>query len=109
MGTVGARVREIREAKGLSLEVVAAQINVTHSTLSRYECGKLKIDAELLPRLGEVMRVDPCEFLRMQAPDDSSYLSHDAVASRWAARVLALPERDIKAIVTFLEFQRERE
>ena len=108
MGSVGARVREIREAKGLSLEVVAAQINVTHSTLSRYECGKLKIDAELLPRLGEVMRVDPCEFLRRPAVDEA-YLNQDVVASKWAERMLTLPDPQVQLLIDFLEFQRLRE
>lgn len=63
MTRIAERVRQIREAKGLSMQYVADVLSIGQSTLSRYERGKLKLDAELLPRLGEALRVDPCLFL----------------------------------------------
>jgi|SRR5215471_379583 len=46
MGTFGVKVRELREARGLSRQYVASRIGVAHSTLRDIEC-KPDIDAKL--------------------------------------------------------------
>lgn len=67
MSRVGARVREVRVERGMTLTYVADLLDIGQSTLSKYETGKLKLDADMLPALGEVMGVDPCLFLNRQA------------------------------------------
>lgn len=61
---------------------VAQRLGMSRSTLTRYETGGLKLDAELLPRLAEVMRVDPCEFLQ---PEGTALGARQSVAISQAA------------------------
>lgn len=126
MTLVAERVRQIREAKGLGMQYVADVLGISQSTLSRYERGKLKLDAELLPRLGEALRVDPCLFVRdvpltdsailtdtlhvdRQPRREASYLDAGTITTRWEDRLNSLPQHDVQLLVDFLEHYRRQE
>lgn len=54
------RLREVREAQGLSLEKVAEIIGCTSKTLSNYETGRTdKIPYEIVEKLSQLYKVSP--------------------------------------------------
>lgn len=54
---VGRMLREIREDKGLSLEIVAGYLKIAPKSLQRYECGERKI------KMGTIK--DLCNFYKI--------------------------------------------
>jgi transcriptional regulator with XRE-family HTH domain len=61
MGTIGARVRKLRKAKGLTQPQLASQVGIDQSTLSDIERGA-SIRAEVLLRLAAALEQTP-EFI----------------------------------------------
>jgi repressor LexA len=59
------RVRELRKARGLSQEELAARIDddVSISTISRIEAGRIKLSQEWLERIGGALGVNPIELI----------------------------------------------
>jgi transcriptional regulator with XRE-family HTH domain len=58
MESIGDRIKRIREKKGLKQQYVNSKMNMTsHSTLSTWETGKVKPDAEKLVELAEILGV----------------------------------------------------
>ncbi len=51
------RVKELREAKGLSTEKLAEEINIFSSTLSAYESGKKQMSVAHLLRIADYFKV----------------------------------------------------
>lgn len=60
-GIVGRMFREIRESKGLSLEIVAEYLQIAPKSLQRYECGERKI------KIGTIK--DLCIFYKIKYDD----------------------------------------
>jgi len=54
MATLGSRVRQIRESRGLSQAALARLLGVSRPTLSLIETGKRKLGAEELKRLADI-------------------------------------------------------
>ena len=57
-------MRAKRTALHLSMRSVARAVGVTHGALSAYEAGKLKLSAETLERIAEVLGLDQVERAR---------------------------------------------
>jgi transcriptional regulator with XRE-family HTH domain len=52
----GKRLRELRTAKGLSLEALAALAGCTHGAISRWENGLRRINVAWAERLEKVLK-----------------------------------------------------
>ncbi|MBM0204543.1 helix-turn-helix domain-containing protein [Micromonospora sp. STR1s_5] len=67
-------IREWREYRGFTLELLAARIGSTHATLSRVERGKSPYSQGLLEALAEALATEPGTLLSMspQANDSST-------------------------------------
>lgn len=65
---VGERLRQLRERAGLSQRSLARRLNRDSSDISRWESGKYKIDADLLPVIAAELGADVCEFFREVEP-----------------------------------------
>lgn len=63
---IGARIREARTAKKLSQNKLAALVESTGESISRYELGKMEASVTVLTRLADVLGVD-FEWLRRRA------------------------------------------
>jgi transcriptional regulator with XRE-family HTH domain len=65
--TFGNRIRELRQAKNLTLRDVAKRVKVTFTYLSKIENQKLSFGEfpsdDLIVRLARVLRADPDELL----------------------------------------------
>lgn len=92
------------------MKQVAHRAGKSQQWLSDRLHGRSPIYADDIYALAQGLKVDPCEFLRTDdAVEGPTYLNQDTVASKWADRVLGLPEQQIQLLVDFLEFQRARE
>lgn len=63
-GIVGKMFREIREDKGLSLEISAAYLDIAPKSLQRYECGERKIKVGTIKKLCEFYKVNYDDFIK---------------------------------------------
>jgi transcriptional regulator with XRE-family HTH domain len=60
---IGARIRELRTARRMSLSEVAQQASISTATLSRIETGKQNIDVGLMTMIARVLHLSPHDLL----------------------------------------------
>lgn len=58
MSTLGLKLRELREQKGLSLRKAAMQIDIDVAILSKMERGERKFSKELVLKLAQLYKVN---------------------------------------------------
>ena len=58
MSTLGLKLRELREQKGLSLRKAAMQVDIDVAILSKMERGERKFSKELVLKLAELYKTD---------------------------------------------------
>lgn len=63
------RLRRLRKESGLTQKYVAKKLGYQQMTYNHIENGKTKLDAELLPKLAKIIRVDACQFLKDENED----------------------------------------
>ncbi|MGZ5451226.1 MAG: helix-turn-helix domain-containing protein [Thermoanaerobaculia bacterium] len=68
---IGERLRELRQAQGLSLADVASKAKVSVATLSRIENDKQSVDLGLFLILAKILQVAAHELLDGEDADDS--------------------------------------
>jgi DNA-binding Xre family transcriptional regulator len=54
---IGARIRQIREEKGIEAKKLAALANIDAANLSRIEQGKYSVGLDILTKIGDVLEV----------------------------------------------------
>lgn len=59
---LGAEIREVRKARGLTLDTLSGEIGCSVAYLSRIERGTAKISVDLLTKIGTSLSVDPKWF-----------------------------------------------
>jgi len=69
-GLIGQRVKKGREAKGLTPQALAKEMNLSVEDLSRYEAGEVRIDAQTL-----------CEFSKCLDQPIGYFFDHDSSAA----------------------------
>ncbi|HEX3582055.1 MAG TPA: helix-turn-helix transcriptional regulator [Thermoanaerobaculia bacterium] len=76
---IGERLREAREARGMSLTDVASKAHVSAATLSRIENNKQGLDFGLFLLVAKVLSVSPGDLI-----DDDGAEGHDPLVGRIA-------------------------
>jgi putative transcriptional regulator len=61
---VGNRIRELRQAKGWSQQILADHAQMERSHLTRLEDGKREAGLKILEKIAEALGVEPYELLR---------------------------------------------
>ncbi|MDQ3760657.1 MAG: helix-turn-helix domain-containing protein [Actinomycetota bacterium] len=82
--TIGQRVRQIRKARGKSLEVIAGLAGMSAPTLSRIETGKLALDSVSQSRivaLASALQIAPSELTRLPVPAPANGHTDSAIES----------------------------
>lgn len=74
---IGDRIREVRNARQLSLTDVASKVGVSVATLSRIENNKQGLDLDLFMLLARTLKTDPNDML-----DDSQRGAAEPIAQR---------------------------
>ena len=70
--TVGDNTRTIRQARGMTMEDLAARIYKGKSTISKYEKGSIAIDIATLEEIAIALEVHPSQLLMSSAPEQST-------------------------------------
>lgn len=84
------RIRELREAKGLSQVQLAEMANVTPSALNKVEMGKRGLDQQWMRRLAPLLDCEPADLL----PDEDNPLRLSDDERAFLERYRAASERD---------------
>ena len=66
---LGSEIREVRKARGLTLNALSASVSCSTAYLSRIERGSARISVELLQEISTVLAVEPNWFFPKQAGD----------------------------------------
>lgn len=74
---IGDRIREIRNARQLSLTDVAGKAGVSVATLSRIENNKQGLDIDLFMLLARILKTDPNDML-----DESARAAAEPIAQK---------------------------
>ena len=92
----GKKLRECREAKGLSQSEFARQINAHHSIIGRYERDEVKPTIDVVKKLAEVL--DTTVGYLLGETEDRNLLKDPAMLKR-LNDIEKLPEEDKKGIL----------
>jgi transcriptional regulator with XRE-family HTH domain len=101
---IGAAMRAVREAKGLSLRQMAKQLHYSsHTTLSGYERGAIMPTEQVVQGYEHVLGLDP--GILMKILEDARIQRH---GDAWAKRRVHIPAEFIKDTVTATESSKGR-
>ena len=64
---LGSEIREVRKARGMTLNDLSAAVSCSTAYLSRIERGTARVSAALLGEIGAALHVDPGWFFPVQA------------------------------------------
>jgi len=65
---IGNKIRELRIAKGMSMESFANEFEIDYSQLSRMELGKVNCSISMLYKVAEILKVDAKILLPINYP-----------------------------------------
>lgn len=99
-GSLGLRLKEAREYRGLSQDDVAQNIGVSRSAISLMESGGRNVSAIELGRLAKLYKVTMESLAGHDSSDESVRMMARATAT--------LSEEDRKEVLRFAEFLRAR-
>ena len=72
--TIGERIKNAREDKGITLEDLAKTVGLNRSTLSRYETGTIAgIPSDRIEAIADALGVTPAYLMGWDEPTDDSY------------------------------------
>lgn len=100
MPTIGDRIKERRNALGLTLLEVAEQLNVKEATVQRYESGEIKnIKHETIVKLAEILKCSPAHLMGW---DDTPPTTEDTIVKLIKAQY-HLNEQDVKFVMDYIK------
>ena len=99
--SLGLRLREAREYRGLSQEDIAGHIGVSRSAISRMESGARNVNAVELGRLAKLYKTTTESLAGHDSSDDESI---DILEGATAT----ISDKDREGVLRFAEFLRAR-
>lgn len=97
------RIREVREARGLSLEKLAKAVNTTKAQISRLEHGDRRLTVEWMLRLAKPLGVEPSALLPAGKRKPTLGLSSEADLERVLRELLTqVPRGDVNRRARYL-------
>ncbi len=100
MVTFGKKLREAREAQGLSQQELAKKIGSVHTVIGRYERDEMKPSVDVVKALAEALGTTAGYLLGES--QDMDLLKDPTMLKRFN-EISALPDEDKKCIYTFLD------
>lgn len=92
MKSLGERIRELRIAGGLLLRVVAAQLHIDPSLLSRIERGEKHPTRDQVLQLAKILKTDDSDLLAIYLSDRIVY---ELRGEKLALRAIQIAEKRI--------------
>lgn len=68
---IGARIRQFREARGLTQVELANRLHISSGRLSNWEQGACRPNADILAKLCRALEVSPSELLDLPTPEQN--------------------------------------
>ncbi len=99
---IGSRLREARIERGVQQKVLAAQLGMDQSVLSRYERGELRLPSPLLARIVRALGVSSDEILGLKEKKRAAAVRDKRFLKRLHA-IDSLPERQRDALLTTID------
>jgi len=99
---IGARLREARIERGVQQKVLAAQLGMDQSVLSRYERGELRLPSPLLARIVRALGVSSDAILGLKETKRTAVVQDKRFLKRLHA-IDSLPERQRDALLTTID------
>lgn len=100
--SVGTRLRQIRQARGKSLRVVAGLAGISYSHLSRLESGERSLDRRsVIAALADVLQVSPMDILGTPIPtngDGTTDTSIDGIRHAVQAVTMGVPDGQLQPV-----------
>ncbi|MBO8138577.1 MAG: helix-turn-helix transcriptional regulator [Desulfotomaculum sp.] len=117
-GTLGHKLRSLREEYGLTQAQLANLANVTAGLIGQIEQGKVQPSLKTLEKLAEVMGVSPCYFImepgavdqmiNLMNPELRELLVHPNVQSI-LSMICNLNEKELQFILNFIQLFKKSE
>jgi len=99
---VGGRIREIREARGLTLDALAAKCGIAKPNLSRLEHGKVTPKFDTLTKIAAALKTHPVLLAAEKRPEHAwTWTRH--VFIQWKLGLLSNERQGGLAVVTAVE------
>lgn len=80
-GFVGARLREAREARGVTAVSLAEMVGVSRQVVSKYEMGERSPSPDVLARMAALLRFPTEFFLQTERAEDGSTIFYRSLAA----------------------------
>lgn len=59
----GEKIKELREQKRMSQEIMAEKLHITQSAYSKYESNQVQVSVDMLLRIAEALEVSPMDII----------------------------------------------
>lgn len=102
--TVGEKIKQRREALGISQKELAQKIGVTQSAIGNYESGLSNPKMELMPKIFEALRTD-ANYLFGEAKRENEFSYHE---TQIINKYRKLDEHGKKAVDSIIDIEHER-
>ena len=85
--TIGAKIRELRKARGLTQKELGEKAGIAEPTIRRYELGKLNPKFETVQKIAKALSVPEAFFYPIDEQIETA--KREAKSTLWAAETLA--------------------
>lgn len=99
------RLKALRKERGLTLQELAKQFNMSHSTLSKYETGNRRPDMQTLKKLAEFFNVS-VDYLIGESPVKNP--AETVYITRANALAEDLPQEAKQELEQYIEYLRHK-
>jgi transcriptional regulator with XRE-family HTH domain len=100
----GGLIRRLRDERGWTQERLAREAGITITCLSNLERGATKDpNAETISGLASAFGLQPSELDSRRLAEEVAELARTFAQRQAIMRLLALPDRDVEAVITFLD------
>ncbi len=100
--SVGQRLKELRKRRQLTQAEVAQKLGVHRSLVAQYEGGYLRLHADLIIRVAQILQASPNELLGSEPFKGERLVANRGLLRRFK-EVDRLPVADQKALARFLD------
>lgn len=81
MGTIGIRIRKLRELKNLSMDELGAKVGITRSQVSLYELDKSSPNVKMLEKIADALGVPVTDFF-IEGESNQGFESNNSLQTK---------------------------
>lgn len=100
--TVGERLARIRRERGITQAELAARLGLAQPNVSDYERGILRLNADLILKLTDILKISADELLGLREPKTTRTVKDRRLARR-LEEIQRLPRRDQEALLRTID------